>query len=72
MHSTRLVLPEKDDNEEMALVLNGKKRKFILQDFISFGQNLKLINRSPLKLHSGSLQTSNDVSGVNKLVFAKS
>ena len=43
--STRLVIPEKDDNEEMALTLNGKKRNFKLKDFLKFGDNLKLTEK---------------------------
>jgi serine/threonine-protein kinase HipA len=42
MLSTRLVIPEKDDNEEMALTLNGRKRNFKLNDFYVFGERLKL------------------------------
>lgn len=40
--STRLVIPEKDDPEEMALTLNGKKRKITIDDFIQFSKNLGL------------------------------
>lgn len=40
--STRLLIPEKDDNEEMALTLNGKKRDFTVKDFILFGKHLNL------------------------------
>jgi len=40
--STRLVISEKKDNEELALTLNGRKRNFKLQDFITFGERLKL------------------------------
>lgn len=40
--STRLVVSEKEDNEEMALTLNGRKRNFKLQDFVVFGERLKL------------------------------
>lgn len=43
--STRLVIPEKDDNEEMALTLNGKKRNFKLNDFYAFGEKLKLTEK---------------------------
>jgi serine/threonine-protein kinase HipA len=43
--STRLVIPEKDDNEEMALMLNGRKRNFKLNDFYVFGERLKLTER---------------------------
>lgn len=40
--STRLVIPEKDDPEEMALMLNGRKRKFTLDNFKNFGTSLGL------------------------------
>lgn len=40
--STRLVIPEKEDPEELALTLNGKKRKFKLNDFIHLGKVLGL------------------------------
>ncbi len=40
--STRLVIPEKDDPEELALTLNGRKRKFNRDDFLQFGEKLKL------------------------------
>ncbi|MGE0089451.1 MAG: HipA domain-containing protein [Bacteroidales bacterium] len=43
--STRLVIPEKDDNEEMALMLNGRKRNFKLNDFYGFGERLKLTEK---------------------------
>jgi len=43
--STRLVIPEKDDNEEMALMLNGRKRNFKLNDFYVFGERLKLTEK---------------------------
>ena len=43
--STRLVIPVKDDNEEMALTLNGRKRNFKLQDFLVFGERLKLTEK---------------------------
>jgi len=45
MLSTRLVIPEKDDNEEMALTLNGRKRNFELNDFNRFGESLKLTEK---------------------------
>ena len=40
--STRLLIPEKIDNEELALPMNGKKRKFRKEDFIQFAVNMKL------------------------------
>ncbi len=40
--STRLVIPEKDDPEELALTINGRKRKFNRNDFMQFAQKLNL------------------------------
>ncbi len=40
--STRLVIPEKTDPEELALTLNGRKRKFKQSDFIAFAKTLEL------------------------------
>ena len=43
--ATRLIIPEKDDPEEMALTLNGKKRNFTLNDFKAYAANLGLNER---------------------------
>lgn len=40
--STRLVISEKDDPEELALTLNGRKRKFKSGDFMHLADSLKL------------------------------
>ena len=40
--ATRLLIPEKYDNEETALALNGKKRNFTAHDFKLFGKSLTL------------------------------
>ena len=40
--STRLLIPEADDPEEMALMLNGKKRNFTTRDFRKLSENLGL------------------------------
>src|SRR3989338_64690 len=40
--STRLLIPESVDPEEMALTLNGKKRKLNRKDFDQFGKNIGL------------------------------
>lgn len=40
--ATRLLISEKDDPEEMALTLNGRKRKFTRVDFEKFARNLGL------------------------------
>lgn len=42
MLSTRLLISEKDDPEEMALTLNGKKNKIFKKDFFAFGTNIGL------------------------------
>jgi len=40
--STRLVIPESKDPDELALTLNGKKSNFSLNTFKKFGQNIGL------------------------------
>jgi len=40
--ATRLLIPEKDDPEEMALTINGRKRKLNKEDFLSLANNLGL------------------------------
>lgn len=42
--STRLVISEKQDPEEMALTLNGRKRKLTIDDFNAFGKKIGLNN----------------------------
>ena len=38
--SVRLLLSEKEDSEELALALNGKKRKLEGKDFARFAENI--------------------------------
>lgn len=45
MLSTRLLISEKDDPEEMALTLNGKKNKISKEDLFAFGANIGLNKR---------------------------
>jgi serine/threonine-protein kinase HipA len=40
--STRLLIPSKEDNEELALPINGRKNKLKWSDFLAFGNNLKV------------------------------
>lgn len=40
--STRLVISEKDDTEELALTMNGRKRKFKINDFLHLANSLGL------------------------------
>jgi len=42
LFSTRLVIAEKVDSEELALTLNGRKKNLKLSDFIQFANSLKL------------------------------
>lgn len=49
--STRIFINEKDDPEEMALTLNGKKQKFKLNDFIEFGKNIGLSEKQIQNSH---------------------
>lgn len=48
--ATALLMP--NDKEELALTLNGKKRKFNGQDFDTFAQNLSLTANEITKIHS--------------------
>jgi len=43
--STHLVIPEKDDNEESALTINGKKRKLTKGDFFQLGTSWGLTEK---------------------------
>ena len=45
MLATRLIIPEKDDPEEMALTLNGKKRNLAYDDFRKLAERLGLNER---------------------------
>jgi len=51
---TRLLLSEKQDSEELALHLNGKKSNFNRNDFLGYGEYLgiseKVVKRTILKL----------------------
>lgn len=40
--STRLLIPSKEDSEELALPINGRKNKLKWSDFLAFGNNLKV------------------------------
>jgi serine/threonine-protein kinase HipA len=40
--NTRLLIPAKQDNEELALPLNGRKNKLKWSDFLAFGDHLKI------------------------------
>ena len=45
MVATRLLIPEKDDPEEMALTLNGKKNNLTCEDFRELAARLGLNER---------------------------
>ncbi len=40
--NTRLVISEKEDPDESALSINGKRRKLKMEDFLALGESLKL------------------------------
>lgn len=46
---TKIAMP--DDKEELALTLNGKKRKLRIADFDRFAENLKLNNKAKLNIY---------------------
>ncbi len=43
--STRLVISEKNDSEEFALTLSGKKKKITKSDLVNFGISIRLNNK---------------------------
>jgi len=45
MLSTRLLISERDDPEEMALTLNGKKSNFMLKDYSQFAKTIGLTDK---------------------------
>lgn len=64
MLSTRLVIPEKDDPEELALTLCGKKSNFKARDFMKFAETLGLSDKqyyTAIKRLSGRLPKILDV-----------
>jgi serine/threonine-protein kinase HipA len=61
--ATRLLIPAKDDPEEMALTINGRKRKLNQRDFLSLAENLGLQEKqvaNVLKRFSGALPEARD------------
>ena len=48
MLPVNIVLPE--DNEELALTLNGKKRNIHREDFLAFAQNCKILPSAAEKM----------------------
>ncbi|MBF9015976.1 MULTISPECIES: HipA domain-containing protein [unclassified Oceanispirochaeta] len=49
--NTCLVLSEKEDPEESALSINGKRRKLKIQDFVKFAESLKLREKQLINVH---------------------
>ena len=45
------LIPESFDNEELALTLNGKKRKFKSSDFLQFGKHIGLQTKQMENVH---------------------
>jgi serine/threonine-protein kinase HipA len=54
--STRLLISEKYDPEEMALTLNGKKRHLALKDFQVFAKNLGINQRQYENIHANFIR----------------
>lgn len=50
--STRLIIPENEDNEEFALTLNGKKRKLKLDDFNAFAKQIGINEKQIQNIYS--------------------
>ncbi len=70
--STRIFIDEKDDPEEMALTLNGKKRKYKLVDFIEFGNSIGLSEKQILNSHSKFAKNLKSIETLIRLSFAPS
>lgn len=67
--STRLFISEKDDPEEMALTLNGKKQKFKQKDFTEFGNSIGLSDKQILNSHNKFAKNIKDVESFVSISF---
>ncbi|MCK5741004.1 MAG: HipA domain-containing protein [Chlorobi bacterium] len=63
--STRLLIPEDKDNEESALSMNGKKRKFNRPDFLQFSTTLGI---APKALENTLSAFSNKIKNAERLI----
>ncbi|MDA3851851.1 MAG: HipA domain-containing protein [Spirochaetaceae bacterium] len=59
--NTRLLIPEREDPEESALAINGKRRKLKLQDFHSLGINLGLTKKQLDNVEKRFVQKKQDL-----------
>jgi serine/threonine-protein kinase HipA len=55
--NTRLVITEKEDPDESALSINGKRRKLKLNDFAALGRSLELNEKQLSNIHKRYLKT---------------
>lgn len=61
MLSTRLLISEKDDPEELALSINGKKSNLKLSDFMKFAENIGLAEKqfqNSIKRFQGGIEAA--------------
>lgn len=65
--ATRLLISEKEDPEEFALSMNGKKRKLTRRDFLQFGTNIGL---SAKQMDNSFKKFSAALSGAAPLIAA--
>jgi serine/threonine-protein kinase HipA len=59
--STRLVIPEKDDPDDMALSLNGKKRKLTKEDFFQFSSTSGLTAKQFSNIYEEIIESSSSI-----------
>ena len=67
--NTRLVISEKDDPDESALAINGKRRKLNLQDFLEFGYRLGLTKKQIENVHNRFLKAIPEIDIIIKNSF---
>lgn len=67
--STRLVIPEKDDPDETALTLNGKKRKISIKDFQTFANNSGLNEKQVSNIFEEIFEVIPDIYALIKKSF---
>ncbi len=67
--STRLLIPAKEDNEELALPINGRKNKLKWSDFLAFGNNLKIPPKVMVRVREKMLDSFFDAEGLIERSF---
>ncbi len=67
--SVRILISSKDDPEEMALNLNGKKNKIKFDDFLSLGENLKIPQKVCRMVIKNQIEKKNEMFEMIKKSF---